>query len=109
FNPNQITAPNGTVVTFQFTGIPGNHSVTQSSFDAPCQPLKGGFDSGWILIEAGTTAPPQWSINITNDQTPIWFFCKQLIPSPHCTAGMVGVINVKPGANSFSAFQSAAE
>ncbi|KAJ7433628.1 hypothetical protein B0H11DRAFT_757679 [Mycena galericulata] len=108
FIPNSITASNGSVVTFQFSGIPGNHSVTQSSFASPCEPLAGGFDSGWILIEAKTTPLPEWNLTITNDQTPIWFYCKQLIPSPHCNAGMVGVINVQPGANSFSAFQSKA-
>ncbi|KAJ7730601.1 hypothetical protein DFH07DRAFT_992990 [Mycena maculata] len=108
FIPNNATAPNGTVVTFQFSGIPGNHSVTQSSFDSPCEPLAGGFDSGWILIEAATTPLPTWTITIENDQTPIWFYCKQLNPSPHCIAGMVGGINIQPGANSITAFQAKA-
>ncbi len=37
----------------------------------------------------------------------LWFFCKQLIPSPHCIAGMVGAINPPAsGSNSFQAFQS---
>ena len=42
--------------------------------------------------------------------TAIWFHCKQLAPQPHCTAGMVGGINV-PGSGqfSFAAFQQAAE
>jgi len=108
FSPSTITASNGSVVTFQFTGIPGNHSVTQSTFANPCQPAPGGFDSGWILIGAPTTPPPQWDLTITNDKEAIWFYCKQLLPSPHCTAGMVGAINVQPGANNFGAFQSAA-
>ncbi|KAJ7096008.1 Cupredoxin [Mycena crocata] len=108
FNPNQITAANGTVITFQFSGIPGNHSITQSTFDSPCEPMPGGFDSGWVLIAANTSTLPTWELTITNDATPIWFYCKQLLPSPHCIAGMVGVINVKPGANSFSAYQQKA-
>ncbi|KAJ7698552.1 hypothetical protein B0H17DRAFT_927281, partial [Mycena rosella] len=66
----------------------GNHSVTQSSLEAPCQPLENGFDSGWISVAATITPPPQWSITITNNQTPIYFYCKQLNPTPHCTAGM---------------------
>ncbi|KAJ7578015.1 hypothetical protein C8J56DRAFT_898696 [Mycena floridula] len=32
FMPNTITATNDSVITFQFTGAPGNHSVTQSTF-----------------------------------------------------------------------------
>ncbi|KAJ7059458.1 hypothetical protein C8F01DRAFT_1220191 [Mycena amicta] len=100
FMPNTLTASNGSVITFVFSGIPGNHSVTQATFAAPCTPFKGGFDSGWVEILANTTTLPTWDLTITNDQTPIWFFCKQKLPSPHCNAGMVGVINVKPGPNS---------
>ncbi|KAJ7828949.1 hypothetical protein B0H14DRAFT_2811181 [Mycena olivaceomarginata] len=111
FIPNQITAANGTTITFKFTGIPGNHSITQSTFANPCTGAPGGFDSGWVELLKNTTdgtGLPEWNLTITNDQTPIWFFCKQLLPQPHCSSGMVGVINVKPGANSFSAFQAAA-
>jgi len=108
FMPNSINATNNSVITFTFSGIPGNHSVTQSSFAAPCTPLAGGFDSGWILIESATTPLPQWNLTITDDSTPLWFFCKQLLPSPHCNVGMVGGINIKPGANSITAFQQAA-
>jgi len=110
YTPNSVTAPNGTVVTFRFTGTPGNHTVTQSSFAAPCTPLEGGFDSGWVFINATTTSPPEWNLTITNDAKPIWFYCKQLQKSPHCLAGMVGAINVAPGAtNDISAFQVAAK
>lgn len=128
FIPNNINATNGSVVTFQFSGTyasptftsqvpahadmiaavysPGNHSITQSAFSSPCEPLAGGFDSGWVFISANTTPLPEWNITITNDQTrmfpflaagafleglffflAIWFFCKQLLPSPHCNAG----------------------
>ncbi|KAF7342355.1 hypothetical protein MVEN_01824100 [Mycena venus] len=110
FIPNQITATNGSVVTFKFTGVPGFHSVTQAAFQSPCQPLEGGFDSGFVeILKNGTDGVfPEWNLTITNDSAPIWFFCKQLQPSPHCLSGMVGVINVKPGANSLAAFQAAA-
>ncbi|KAJ7629087.1 hypothetical protein FB45DRAFT_678305, partial [Roridomyces roridus] len=89
FIPNTLNAANGSVITFEWTGSPGNHSVTQSSFNAPCTPLQGGFDSGWILIEGSTTLspPPSWDLMITDDTTPIWFYCKQLLPSPHCNSG----------------------
>ncbi|KIK54772.1 hypothetical protein GYMLUDRAFT_62973 [Collybiopsis luxurians FD-317 M1] len=103
FNPNTFNATNGSVITFEFTGNPGNHSITQSSFSSPCQPLDGGFDSGWVLIPNNGVSPvPQWNLTITDDSKPIWFFCKQSLPIFHCPAGMVGAINAPTsGSNTF--------
>ncbi|KAJ7229892.1 hypothetical protein GGX14DRAFT_581568 [Mycena pura] len=111
FTPNNIIAKNGSVITFQFAGTPGNHSVTQSSFPKPCEPLAGGFDSGNVqkLLNSTDNAMPTWNLTVTNDAKPIWFFCKQNKPAPHCNAGMVGVINVQPGPNSLAAFVAAAQ
>ncbi|KAJ8522374.1 hypothetical protein ONZ45_g1014 [Pleurotus djamor] len=109
FIPPTITASNGTVVSFMFTGAPGNHSVTQSSFADPCNPLSGGFDSGWVFIPpSNVSEPPVWNLTITDDSRPIWFYCKQLLPGPHCNAGMVGAINAPSSGNTFQAFQTAA-
>ncbi|KAF7759780.1 hypothetical protein Agabi119p4_11475 [Agaricus bisporus var. burnettii] len=110
FIPNNVKASNGTVVRFMFTGMPGNHSITQSSFSAPCTDLEGGFDSGWVSIpNEGVQPAPEWNLTVTNDQRPLWFFCKQLIPSPHCIAGMVGAINAADdGDNSFDNYKQAA-
>ncbi|KAF9552448.1 hypothetical protein CPC08DRAFT_714606 [Agrocybe pediades] len=109
FSPSNFTAKNGTVVTFQFTGIPGNHSVTQSSFPTPCEPLAGGFDSGNIFINTTQATTPTFNLTITNDSKPIWFFCKQLNPTPHCGQGMVGSINAPASGNTFDKFLSAAK
>ena len=69
FIPANITAANGTTVTFVWSGSPGNHTVAQSSMDSPCQPLAGGFDSGFIQIPANTTSSfPTWNLTVTNDQ-----------------------------------------
>ncbi|KAF7354197.1 hypothetical protein MVEN_01107400 [Mycena venus] len=111
FTPNNFNATNGTIVQFQFTGAPGNHTVTQSSFASPCEPVAGGFDSGWVAVPAtpALNPAPEWNITINNDQTPIWFYCKQLNPAkgtPHCNLGMVGVINV--GAKNFAAWTASA-
>ncbi|KAF9442155.1 hypothetical protein P691DRAFT_811291 [Macrolepiota fuliginosa MF-IS2] len=110
FIPNNVTASNGTVINFQFTGMPGNHSITQAKFSDPCTPMDGGFDSGWVLLPTTGLSPvPEWNLTITDDSKPIWFFCKQLIPAPHCPAGMVGAINApSSGNNTFAAFKSAA-
>jgi len=47
-----------------------NHTVTQSSFSSPCQPLSGGFDSGFIYIPSGVKSGfPEWNLTITDDST----------------------------------------
>jgi len=107
FNPANVTAPNGTVVTFFFPAAGLSHSATQSSFAEPCTYLaansstgsSGGFDSG---LQQGV----QFSITIENDQEPIWFHCKQV---DHCGMGMVGSINAPTTGNTFAAFQAAAQ
>ncbi|KAJ3730567.1 hypothetical protein C8R42DRAFT_11331 [Lentinula raphanica] len=106
FKPSSFNATNGSVITFEFSGNPGNHSITQSALSNPCQPMSGGFDSGWVLIPTGGVSPnPLWNLTITDDSQPIYFFCKQLIPSPHCAAGMVGTINApSSGTGSFNDF-----
>lgn len=38
FTPNNIKAAPGDILQFQFSML--NHTVTQSSFDAPCQPIQ---------------------------------------------------------------------
>ncbi|KAI0268304.1 hypothetical protein BC834DRAFT_686215 [Gloeopeniophorella convolvens] len=98
FIPDNINATEGSVVTFKFSGVPGNHSITQSSLTSPCQPLPNGFDSGFVFLTSATETPT-WNLTITNGTQPIWFYCKQLAPSPHCLAGMVGT---------FAQFQQAA-
>ncbi|KAJ7458647.1 hypothetical protein B0H11DRAFT_1737756, partial [Mycena galericulata] len=108
FIPNTITAPNGTDIVFQFQS-PGNHSVTQSSFADPCTVLPGGFDSGFQPVSASATADPTFTITVDNDQHALWIFCRQFIPSSHCNAGMVLVVNEQPGDETFAAFQAAAE
>ncbi|KAJ7744746.1 hypothetical protein DFH07DRAFT_749283, partial [Mycena maculata] len=111
YSPNNIPAPNGTIVSFQFSGFPGNHTVTQSTFASPCEPAAGGFDSGWVFVNSSQKTPPTWNLTITNDRAPIWFFCKQLKGpnnKTHCNLEMTGVINVQAANKSFASFQAAA-
>ncbi|CDO70691.1 hypothetical protein BN946_scf184798.g6 [Trametes cinnabarina] len=103
FSPANVTASNGTLVTFFFPdgGIP--HSVTQGDFSNPCQPIaaqggQNGFDSG---LQMGT----QFTLNVTNDQIPIYFFCKA---PTHCGLGMVGSINAPSSGNTFDSWMQAA-
>ncbi|TDL21888.1 Cupredoxin [Rickenella mellea] len=111
YSPTELNVTKGTVVTFLFKGAPGNHSVTQSTFADPCNPAPNGFDSGWVFIPPSTTDGfPTWNLTITDDSKPIWYYCKQLNPTPHCNAGMVGSFNApESGNNTFEAFQAAAK
>jgi plastocyanin len=59
--PNNIVAAKGDMVQFQFA--PANHTVTQSTFDQPCEPLAlhtnmTGFYSGFMPVAAGSTTTP---------------------------------------------------
>jgi plastocyanin len=49
FEPDTVLASVGDIINFHF--YPINHSVAQSSFDKPCQPLEGGV--GQIPIFSG--------------------------------------------------------
>ncbi|UNI19259.1 hypothetical protein JDV02_005455 [Purpureocillium takamizusanense] len=102
FTPNNVTELPGTVVEFNFN--PKNHSVVQSSFDKPCQPLDGGgFSSGFI-----PTSSPKPGVQfqvVINDTKPIWYYCAQTTGN-HCQSGMVGSINAAlTGDKTFDAFK----
>jgi len=99
YNPNQITAAMGDIVSFEFH--PANHTLTQNTFAAPCVPLAGGVTSGFLPVAATATAFPVFSFMV-NAATPLWFHCGQ---TGHCAAGMVFAINVNTStANSFDAY-----
>jgi len=102
FNPANINATAGTLITFFFPSGSTPHSVTQSTFSDPCTPLTGngtGFDSG-------LTNSKQFTLNVTDASTPIWFFCKTPL---HCGGGMVGSINAPASGNTFDSFMSKAK
>lgn len=91
FTPETITAAVGDTVIFEFRG--GNHTVTQSTFAAPCSVMttpKAGIDSGFVPVAAGATEFSQWSITVDNATAPLWFYCKQ---GNHCQQGMVFSVN----------------
>ncbi|KAI0154278.1 Cupredoxin [Xylariaceae sp. FL1272] len=97
FSPNNIQAAVGEMVQFQF--ISGNHSVVQSNFDNPCEPITlhnasaAGMFSGYMDVAAGesTGMSPVYTMMISAT-TPVWLYCSQ---GKHCQAGMTMVINEK--------------
>ncbi|KAK0705568.1 Cupredoxin [Lasiosphaeris hirsuta] len=99
YSPNNIRVNVGEFVQFQFRA--GNHTVTQSTFDAPCQPISmhsnlTGFHSGFqpAAASAAMGMIPTYTIQI-NNTNPLWLYCAQ---GRHCENGMVMVIN-EPAAN----------
>ncbi|KAH6963399.1 hypothetical protein DER45DRAFT_640939 [Fusarium avenaceum] len=91
FVPNMIRAAAGDVIQFQFSS--GNHTVTQSAEESPCQPLQatqsGVIHSGHIPFEAGQTTVGTFSVVLTNTE-PIYLYCAT---GPHCQIGQVMAIN----------------
>ena len=97
FSPNSIKANVGDNVQFQFAA--GNHTVTQSNFANPCEPINlhnssvVGFYSGFqpVAASAAMGVLPTYTIAI-NSTGPIWIYCAQ---GKHCAANMSMVINEK--------------
>ncbi|KAL8686089.1 MAG: hypothetical protein Q9218_007356 [Villophora microphyllina] len=127
FEPNNLQAAPGSMVQFHFYPkvsirdntnalarhvkadkfVTQNHSVVQSTFDQPCQPINNnnasvdGFFSGFMPVKANDSMMPSFTIMV-NDTKPIWYYCSQ---GKHCQAGMVGVIN-PPAANKSRTIES---
>ncbi|KAK3955779.1 hypothetical protein QBC32DRAFT_16024 [Pseudoneurospora amorphoporcata] len=90
FVPETLKAAVGDTVEYQF--FSKNHSVVQSSFDKPCQPLEDGFFSGFVPTSSPKEASrTTFTINI-KDTKPRWVYCSQ---GSHCQSGMVHGINVE--------------
>ena len=91
------------MVLFNF--LAKNHTLTQSTFPKPCNKMMGGIDSGFMPND-GKGAPPTMMLQV-NSTEPIWFYCRQKKPMPHCGAGMTFSIN-PTGEKSQAAFKAQA-
>ncbi|KAF7793252.1 hypothetical protein EIP86_004362 [Pleurotus ostreatoroseus] len=109
FTPNNITGVNDGD-TLLFTFVSKNHTATQSSFNSPCSPLAGGFNSDFQDVASlanGSTLTSNFTV--ANASAPLWFYCQQTQPANHCQLGMVFSVNAPAtGDHSFDAFQQAA-
>lgn len=56
FNPQVLRPAVGDTLVFTF--LSQNHTVTQSAFETPCDPLAGGMDSGYQANPNNTVNPP---------------------------------------------------
>ncbi|KAI4152722.1 MAG: hypothetical protein LQ340_002746 [Diploschistes diacapsis] len=91
FRPNNVTARVGDFIVFNMLGQ--SHSVTQSSFDSPCQSL-GIFDTGLSPNPLNASNAVLKSFRVYTNE-PLWFYCKQ---KGHCQKGMVFSINPESNA-----------
>ncbi|KAF9265697.1 hypothetical protein L218DRAFT_957323 [Marasmius fiardii PR-910] len=110
YNPEYVNAQAGDTVTFIFNSK--NHTSTQSTFDQPCTLAPDGFNTGFRPVSPNATADlfPR-NIYTVSHTDPVWFYCQQTMPAPHCPQGMVFAINPPPEGDphSFSAFKALAE
>ncbi|KAK6507921.1 hypothetical protein TWF481_006342 [Arthrobotrys musiformis] len=98
FDPENIVAEPGDIVEFHF--LPRNHSVAQSNFANPCQPISDtAFFSGFVPTNYGQNENV-FQITV-EDRNPIWFYCSQTTGN-HCQSGMSGVINQNFDSNEFT-------
>lgn len=96
FDPIQVDASPGDTIAFRFHRF--NHTVTESSLQTPCMMQATGFDSGFT--HANQTTAGFVAFDVANSQ-PRWFYCRQTMPSNHCSAGMVFGLNPGPLMNQF--------
>ncbi|KEZ45880.1 hypothetical protein SAPIO_CDS1247 [Scedosporium apiospermum] len=91
FIPNIVSASPGDIIQFQFSS--GNHTVTQSAANAPCQPLQatvpGAIHSGHIPFQAGQQTVGVFNMPVTSSAT-MFLYCAT---GPHCQTGQVMIVN----------------
>ncbi|KAH7311680.1 hypothetical protein B0I35DRAFT_411843 [Stachybotrys elegans] len=89
YQPDQLQANVGDLIIFEF--LAQNHTISQSAFATPCDPLAGGMDSGFEFANPNNTVtpPPQVALQVMSPE-PMWFYCKQ---GNHCGQGMVFSVN----------------
>jgi hypothetical protein len=97
FDPSSIRPQSGDVIHFTFA-MPEyvknpptvQHSATQSTFDTPCTPMSGGFDTGIQTTGSANTNTGNTYELTVNSTDPLWFFSSA---SGDCGAGMVLSVN----------------
>lgn len=107
FTPANVKAAPGDILQFQFSQI--NHTVTQSTFNEPCQPIQqsdptaAGIHSGFIPVTGNSTTVQTFDVPV-NDTKPLFIYCAQ---GPHCQLGMVMTVNAE-GTENFTAYKALA-
>jgi plastocyanin len=105
YTPPYITANIGDEVQMNFFAL--NHTLVQSSFQDPCEPLANGIFAGFqpTSVTKNTTGLVTFkTVKFQVDtKSPLWFYCAQ---GNHCQQGMTFAIN--PPAGSVETFDKVA-
>ncbi|KAI5780112.1 hypothetical protein EDC01DRAFT_593713, partial [Geopyxis carbonaria] len=90
YSMTHVNAEVGQKILFVFEQK--NHTLTESSWDAPCTQnmAKGSFDTGFIPNPTGEKGAKYEVEYEVKDKEPHYFFCAQ---GEHCQAGMVFTVN----------------
>jgi len=96
YTPSNVNALVGD--TLHFVWGSDDHTVSQSTFQSPCSPMAGGFDSGHLDVGATYDL-------IVNSTDPIWIHCAE---KGHCPTGMVFAVNAPTTGDTYAAFLAAA-
>jgi plastocyanin len=87
FDPDTLVASPGDLIHFHFYS--SNHSVAQSSFDKPCEPIDGGIFSGFFTASGKDESSEVFSMRL-NSTDPLWLYCSS---GEHCKGGQSMVVN----------------
>lgn len=91
YTPSEVFASIGDTIHFVF--MKNNHTVTQSTFEKPCNKKSAdAHDSGFLANANNTVVPaPTFEYTVIS-MDPTWWYCKQRTGT-HCGKGMVFAIN----------------
>ncbi|CAE6426530.1 hypothetical protein ACGC1H_005644 [Rhizoctonia solani] len=103
YHPEYVNAKVGDYIKFEFH--PKNHTVTESSFNQPCNRIDGGFRTGFVPVPPDTKVHFPTKVFKVTDNKPHWFYCGQI---DHCPAGMVFAVNPPHKGNTFHKFKETA-
>lgn len=91
YTPSEVVASVGDTVHFVF--MKNNHTVTQSTFEKPCNKKSADAPDSGFLVNANNTVVPAPTFEYTViSMDPTWWYCKQRTGT-HCGKGMVFAIN----------------
>jgi len=110
YDPSAILPQAGDTIEFTFqlpsyikNGTDAQHTATQSTFEAPCTPKEGGFDTG---LQTTTVTGGKSFTLLVNDTQPLWFYS---YANSDCNAPMVLAVNPPLTGQSAASFQEAAK
>jgi len=117
YSPESVQAAQYDMIQFNF--MSKNHTVTQSTFQEPCKkmqpmpmpaagmpaagmpsagsmPMTPPIDSGFMPT-TDTGPSPMLMLQVTSPpSTPMWFYCRQKLPKPHCGSGNGMTFSINP-------------